>query len=238
MSLGGAIDAADPMSWMTSGYAGITTRQDISVFQLTSGASTTDGTSIATSSITPTAGRFLVAWLTQTEGDLGDTVIPTVAGCGLTWVAVTDGSQSIASGRRITAFYAIATTPSAGAVTFTFAGAGSNQDSFIWSIAEYAGVDVVNPIVQAKPQLNGVATTATLTLTAPLENAKNVMVVGVCNPFEAAITHDPLFAELSDSSVASYAAGMNVQWAVNKTSCTPSWTSGATAMVGIEIKAA
>lgn len=98
-----------------------------SVTAKASASSSTDATSYATGSHTPTASRVLIAVVQNDKATTPD--IPTVSGNGLTWAILNDGTNDAtfvkASGTqfRLSMFGALTGgSPSAGAVTADFAG--------------------------------------------------------------------------------------------------------------------
>ena len=107
---------------------------------LTSGSSTTNASSYATASHTPTGNRLVfAAVISRLNGAVPNT--PTATGNGLTWVQVTTVAfNTIATARsRLTVFRGMVASPSAGATTFDFA--AQTQGSCAWSIKEFASID-------------------------------------------------------------------------------------------------
>ena len=232
-------EVGSPWWWMVASKApsgAAVARADITVTHLATAGTTTNATSFATASITPTANRLVLAWVTSRVAAAG---IPTASGNGLTWVQVAtiaDGSGGI----RLTVFRAMGASPSAGAVTFDFGGV--SQTSCCWSIAEYGSVDTsgtngIWAVVQSVTKTTAAGTSDTNTLAA-LENAKNVHVCGNAIMANEAQTPDADFAELGDANAASNAIGLETQWAANQLPCTVTWTtSAANVMISIEVKA-
>jgi hypothetical protein len=107
------------------------------VASLTSGDSTTDGTSIATSSVTPTGDALILAAVVSRIASGENPVVPTASGNGLTWVVVR--TAAFGDLTRLTLFRAMGASPSAGAITFDFG--SETQTDFAWSVAEYTDVD-------------------------------------------------------------------------------------------------
>lgn len=105
---------------------------------LTSGNSSTDGTSVATASFTPTANRLiLAAILTRRSGAVATQ--PTMTGNSLTWVLVNGGGNGGDNRERVDIFRSMGASPAAGAATWDYGGV--TQHSFCWSVAEFAGID-------------------------------------------------------------------------------------------------
>ncbi len=96
-----------------------------------SGGSSTTAT---TSSITPTADTLQTATLWYYRAS-GVAEVPTCTGNGLTWVVVKnlilDGDAS-----AVVTFAAIGSSPSSGAVTFTFSNA---HQEYLWEVLEWSG---------------------------------------------------------------------------------------------------
>ena len=109
----------------------------VSATHLTTSGNSTDGNSFTTASITPTAGRLILAAVENRANTAVDPNTPTLTGNGLTWVQV--ATVFVTNTQRITVFRAMGGSPSAGAITIDLAG----QDQFYceWSISEFAGVD-------------------------------------------------------------------------------------------------
>lgn len=208
---------------------------------LTSGASTTDGATIATASITPVANRPIYAVIAGSKATTLTT--PTATGNGLTWVAVTGGNVTAVSGgnaRRLTWFRAAGAAPTAGAVTFDF-GADTGL-SFAWAIVQFAaanesGTNGSGATVQATNNTSAAATTIDSTLAA-LENAVNVHLCAVVLSTNAAVTNDADFTELVDTTTTAAPMGLEVQWAANQTVCTSTFTSTIPLVSSVEVKGA
>jgi hypothetical protein len=105
---------------------------------LDSGDSTTDATSIATASISPTGDNLILAAVSSTTAS-GYPNVPTASGNGLTWVRVNRNPGIYGTNKRLTLFRAMGASPSSGAITFDFG--GQTQTDFAWSVVEYPGVD-------------------------------------------------------------------------------------------------
>ncbi len=206
---------------------------------LTSGSSSVDGSSVATASFTPEANRVVYAFVVSNVAATG---IPTASGNGLTWVQVATRPHTT-NNRRLTVFRALGATPSAGTLTFDWAGV--SQTSFVWSVVQFAGADTSGTdgsgaTVQYNDTQfdNAGVVTAALTLPGALENAANAMLVGVALATNATVTHDGDFAELSDNAVASATNTLAVQWAIGATTCDPTWASSTYGAISIEVKSA
>lgn len=209
-------------------------RSDITVSLLTSNTSTTDGTSVATASVTPTANAVVYAAVQYTA----TATTPTCTGNGLTWVEV--HTQACGATDALTVFRAQGAAPSAGAITFDFG--VTSQTSFIWAIVQCAGVNTSGTngsgaTAQAVKSSAVGSTTLQMTLSA-LENAKNVMLVFYGLQGSATCTPDADFAELMDTQATSPTSSLSCQWAVNQIVCDPTFsTSQTSAGIAVEVKA-
>jgi hypothetical protein len=106
-------------------------------YSLTAGSNVTASSSFTTATITPGAGRLVLAFvLSRRAGGAG---LPTASGNGLTWHQVASTLNAAAGNTRITCFRAMGPAPSAGPLTFNFA--GQQQAVCAWSVFEYDNVD-------------------------------------------------------------------------------------------------
>lgn len=138
----------------------------ISVSSVTSGSSTTNATTYATASITPTTGRVLVV-VTQMSG-IGTDVASTVAGLSGTWNSITRFWSS-STAFSINAFWC---TNYTGTGTLTL----GNTDSAthcIWSVFLVDGAEISAPIVAGSP-VSGISSGSvgsfSLTLPSPADS--------------------------------------------------------------------
>ena len=106
---------------------------------LTTGAGGATGTP-STASITPTSNRLVLAIFTLRADAAAGVDQITVSGCGLTWVRM-DEQDFDAGGNRVGGVWrALGASPSSGAVTFTYGGAGTPIGS-TWIVSEFDNVD-------------------------------------------------------------------------------------------------
>ena len=146
-------------------------------YSLTAGSNVTASSSFATATITPGAGRLVLAFvLSRRAGGAG---LPTASGNGLTWHQVASTLNAAAGSTRITCFRAMAPAPSAGPLAFNFA--GQQQAVCAWSVFEYDNVDGTGTdgsgAVLQQQTTSGGGTTLGLTL-GPLADAAASLVVG------------------------------------------------------------
>jgi len=136
----------------------------VTATHLVTSRGTTDTTVYTTASITPTANRLVLAFISSKQFGSGTVAAPTLSGNGLTWVLAATVSGTTNSDGWL--FRAMGASPSAGGVTITFSATQSNCN---WSISEFAGVDTGGTngsaaIVQTAVQQTNSATSCTVTL--------------------------------------------------------------------------
>jgi hypothetical protein len=146
-------------------------------YSLTAGSNVNASSNFATATITPGAGRLVLAFvLSRRAGGAG---LPTASGNGLTWHQVAGTLNAAAGNTRITCFRAMGPAPSAGPLTFNFA--GQQQAVCAWSVFEYDNVDGTGTdgsgAVLQQQATSGSGTTLGLTL-GPLADAAASLVVG------------------------------------------------------------
>lgn len=144
----------------------------IAVTNIASSSSVSAGSSVATASFTPVANRLYLVSIATRTGITADPNQPTATGNGFTYVVPTNGSvvydNTSSSRRRLTVFRALAASPTAGAITFSFG--GQTQTNFVWSIDEVTGMDATGTngsgaIVQVVNNFDATITNASLTVT-------------------------------------------------------------------------
>ena len=129
------------------------------------GVTSSTSATLATPSITPLANRlYLVSVTSLTLVSIVPSP-PTLSGNGISWVSyaniIYDNSGTSLS--RVTLFYGISASPTAGVLTADFA--AQLQDTAILTIDEATNVDMLNPVVQGA---TGANVTAATDLTVPL----------------------------------------------------------------------
>jgi hypothetical protein len=202
----------------------------------------TDATSYTTASVTPTAARLQLLTV-MSAVSTGTPNIPTVTGCGLTWVRI--GGFNFSATHRITVFRALGLTPTAGTLTIDFASGGVSQTQTYgaWGLTEFANVDQSGTngsgaIVQTVSANSGaVVTTLTVTLAA-FSNVNNATFGALGVGANRTITEGAGFTQLSEIAGSSPGATLATEWKnSNDTSVDWSWTTGSGASgVGVEIK--
>lgn len=216
---------------------GVTPRTDITVTHRTSAGSTTDGTSFTTASHTPTANALQLLWVeSHNASNLNGP--PTVTGNSLTWVQVATVAFTTAV-RRLTLFRALGAAPGTGVSTIDF-GADA-QTSCVWTLVQFAGVDVSGTngsgaIVQSGTDANASGTAVGVALAA-LENSKNVHAAGVGSASDA-ITSDVSFTQQGTATISVSSCTIQSQTAVNQAACNATIAAtGVSTMISAEIKA-
>jgi hypothetical protein len=146
-------------------------------YSLTAGSNVTASSSFATATITPGAGRLVLAFvLGQKVGGPGT---PTASGNSLTWQQVASVTNAGPGNSRITCFRAMGPAPSAGALTFDFA--GQQQQACAWSVFEYDNIDgsgTNGSGAVAQQQTASGSSTTLAAMLGPLADAAASLVVG------------------------------------------------------------
>jgi hypothetical protein len=146
-------------------------------YSLTSGSKISASASFTTATITPGAGRLVLAFAMNRK--VGGAATPTASGNGLTWQQIASVLNFAGGNSRITCFRAMGPAPSAGPLTFDFA--GQQQEACAWSVFEYDNVDGTGTngsgAVVQQLTTSGNVTTLAVTL-GPLANAAASIVVG------------------------------------------------------------
>lgn len=192
---------------------------------LTSGGTGTDATSHTTASITPTANRLVLVCVVSRCG-AGAAVIPTVTGCGMTWVVEESLSRSL-EGLSVTR--GMSASPSAGSLTLDFG--AQTATGCDWIVIEFDDVDTSGSNgsgAVAQSESAGSATTATsgLVTLGAFASANN----GTFGLFthRAAEPTDPGtgFTEIADISSTLPPIALMAMWrADNATTVDASWAS-------------
>jgi hypothetical protein len=146
-------------------------------YSLTAGSNVSASSSFATATITPGAGRLVLAFvLSQKVGGPG---MPTASGNGLTWQQVANVTNAGPGNSRITCFRAMGPALGAGPLTFDFA--GQQQQACAWSMFEYDNVEGSGAngsgAVAQQQTASGNGTTLAAML-GPLADAAASLVVG------------------------------------------------------------
>lgn len=168
---------------------------------LTVGSNATGTDSANTASISPSANKLILIAVVNEEW-AGTADIPTVSGCGLTWVEI--DNRVMNSDKRLTVFRAMGASPSTGALTIDFATA---QDGIAWSVFELGNVDTTGTngsgAIQQSVTTGGTSdTNPSITLSA-FDNSNNATVglFGWGDAFTQNPTAGSGFTEIHDQNV-------------------------------------
>lgn len=194
---------------------------------LITAVSATDSTSYSTASISPTGNNLVLAIFGWAQGTPGT---PSASGNGLTWVQV--GSTKVQGARAGALFRAMASGPTAGAVTFNITGGTGTPSRAGWSISQFSEVDLsgsdgANAVVQSNKD-NSTASGNSLTVTlAAFSNANNATFGGIVVDGGGAITQGSGFTELGEAN--NGAEGFSIQTQFKDTNDTSvDWTTADT----------
>lgn len=213
-------------------------RDTIVASVLTSGSTSTDGVSLITASVSPTADCLVLAAIQSAQGS-GPAAPDSVTGNGLTWEQVTTVPFSSGSARRQTVLRSMGASPSAGAITFTFP---ASQSSFSWSILQFCGVNTsgVNgsgAVIQSVTATASATTTITGTLPGALEHPSNVEVAYTGIDINGALSPDPDWTEQTDHAIGAGNQGFSSQTATEQTTVTTTFATAGSSISVLEIKA-
>ena len=203
-------------------------------------SSTSNLSSFASASFTPTANALVLVTVANTKASAADT--PTLTGNGLTYVQVASTTWDASTAKRITLFRAMGSSPSAGAVTADFAGAG--QTGCHICAVQFTGVDTSGTngsgaIVQSGTNSGGTAS-VTVTLSALTGSANAVYMASANRTVPFTGTPEAGWTENNDTSHASPNHGFSDIYRIGTTDNTPSTSiaSDNWGAVAVEIKKA
>jgi hypothetical protein len=196
---------------------------------------TTDGTVFTTASLTATGGiDGVLAFISWSSGSTMPTY-PTLTGMGLTWALLSDGVNNghhlydnTATTRNAMAVYKGTGTPSAGAVTITFA---STATACGWAFIEIDGATptlTVEQIVKTTAEPAS-ATSGAITLAAAADALNRPFSFWHHQAAEATVPQTS-WTELADGSYSSSSGGYEVQWRSDQfdTAAAASWVTSQT----------
>lgn len=212
----------------------------ITVTTLAESNSTTDGTSFATASISPSANKLILAFILG-DRNANPAALPSLSGNGLTWVDVNNNNGDGGTVNH-SLFRAMGASPSSGAVTIDW-GAVTYQSCF-WMIVQVDGIDTSGTngsgaIVQSKVT-NATSAAPTLAFDSAT-NANNAVLAHCWHAASTAAISGPTgwtnVQSRSVSSPSSYGRGGYFIGADDETDW--SWTGSANyTIVQVEVKAA
>lgn len=206
---------------------------------LTSGASTVDASSFTTASITPPSDTLILLTVSSRLAS-GAPNTPTVSGCGLTWVEITNVVNT-GGNRRLTCFRARGSSPTSGTLTIDFGGQSQTEASWISDYvtdSDSSGTNGSGAIVQSATGSAASGTTSTVTLAAFGSSSNAAYGVHV-NTNPSAITPGSGFTELAENSTSESGTDMQSEYKLNDTTVDATWTgSGSWYSLAVEIKQA
>jgi len=176
---------------------------------LTEGNSETDGTSFSTASISPSADKLLLVDVAAEAVSANGNPLPTLSGCGVTWVVERSLIGSAGGGgggeqySRQTLFRAMG-TPTTGVLTIDFG--SDNQTAVLWSVCEKGNVDKSGAngsgaIVQsANNDASAAALTVTLAAFSNVANATHGAFHAVIEATGLTITNGTGFTEETEQT--------------------------------------
>ena len=204
---------------------------------LNSAAFTTDGTSFATSGWAYTPSTTLLELvLTVVVDDGGGSPAQTLAGCGMTWSAYTDGTTSASilgpgSRHRLRVFRPTSGTPSAGDLTLSTGATTCERAAIaLVQISETALANAVQIVTAI-----GTSTTPSVTLAAVADPANLILGVFAVRNVVSAWTPGSGLTTLSNVLVESDTR-FSIEYGTNDTSVDGTWaSSGQWAGIAMEI---
>jgi hypothetical protein len=204
---------------------------------LTSGSGTASTTAV-TASVSPTANAVVYAVFQSSLASEPDSP-SSVTGNGLTYVQEEAVSWHNEGDRRMTVFRALGASPSAGALTATWA---ESQTSFVWQVIQCTGVDT-GGTSGSSATVQSVTTTATAAVTitntlAALGAATSVNLSFVGLQINSSVTPDGDFVELADTAIGTGAQTLESEWATNQTEVTATFASANAGAISLEVKIA
>lgn len=211
-------------------------RATISASNLTTAGSTALAARYTTASISPAKYKVLLLCVTGWANPAVNSPLP--KGLGLDWTLVATQSWGVISRYRTSMFYAVTDEATlSGTIDIVFS---ADQTAATWSVVEVSGADTADPIVQSITNSGSAVTTINATLSAFMhsQNAHFAAVSVDLNPTtNDAITSDPQFAELGQWDEPNNNQTIQTEWAVNETTCDPTFASADCAIVSAEIRA-
>lgn len=209
---------------------------------LTNNGDTTNASSYATASVTPTSNALVLVAVVNTKASAPDT--PTLSGNGLTWVQIgTVTFDTVASPtKRLTVFRALGASPSAGAITIDFGGA--SQTGCAWVVSEYTGVDTTGTngsgaVVQSTTNNGNSSTTQSATLSA-FGSATNGSYSATGVDSNVDVSPEASWNEHANPTYGTPSTGLQTQWRADNDTSPSTTTAGLRnwAMLALEIKEA
>lgn len=212
----------------------------VTATHLATATDTTNASPWLTASITPTAGRLILAYVGITSTATAAST-PTLSGCGVTWVLVATTGTNVV---HENALFRAMGTPTAGQVTITSIATAPTRCN--WTIAEFDGVDTSGTngsgaIVQSITSRPLAVTSVSVAFSAGI-TAGNGSFGGVDLNIGDTLTAGTGWTALGQATVATPVGailGMAGTSGVGVSPIAASWTNSSNAwVIGAEIKAA
>lgn len=212
-------------------------RLTIAPTHLTSSGSAVDGTTFNTASITPTANTPVYIGIAVRRTGSTPSDPTSVAGCNLTWAQEETQTYASSTVRRVIVWRGIGASPSAGALTITFP---ETETCCAWSVvecrsADTSGTAASGATLQSVPSTTTSGTTITSTLLS-FESAKNVHLCFVALDTVGTATAGSGFANLGSNGPGENLS-ITSMWAVNDTTCDPTYATAIPGVISLEVKA-
>jgi hypothetical protein len=209
-------------------------RGTIVATNLETASSTVNATSFATGSVTLAANSLGLLWCVATTDG---TITPTVTDSAGSWDVVTFAAVGV---RRLALFRRLSASPITSAITISYG--ATVQASCGWSVVQCTGVDTSGSngsgaVLQNDTSTDntGAATTINATLAA-FEDVTNAHLAGVALSIQSTVNPDPDFAELGDDNESANVLTIESQWALNQTTCDPTFLAANAIIVSVEVK--
>ena len=205
----------------------------IAVNGLTSSLDTTDLSTYATASITPTPNALILIAVASriAAGVGGGPQAATVTGCGLTWVQVkTEVTFGATPNRKMTLLRAMGAAPTTGALSIDFN--GETQTQAAWSVVEFVGARTggtngSTALVQSGSANDGgvLGTTAITTLSA-FESSSHIAFGAVCvtGAVVGGITPGSGFTEIHEVATSENGTTFETEYKKNDVTVDATWT--------------
>jgi len=212
----------------------------ITAINLTSGITSSVGTSVTTASISPTANTVVIAAVGARNNNFGAAnVTPTLTGAGQTWTLLGTIMDGSGGSRSVTLFSTIVgSSPVSGSLTFSFG--GTTEQNFMWSVDQFSGVNLSNPIVQLAGANPATATSSGITVNlAPLASGDASYGFVRQNVSPSSVSPGAGFTQLSNNTINSLVGTGEAEEAINLSSVGWTWSPQSTdTPVGMAIEIA
>lgn len=209
----------------------------IAITNLQANTSATDATTFANTSTTPVSGRLYLVSVVNTKATTPDA--PTLSGTNgfnVTWTQIaTVLFNTIASPtQRLTLFWGIASSNTAGVITSSYG--GNTQTGFNQFIDEVTGFNATTPVTANIVTNRGDAVTGVNCTLAALASTLNAAFGCYTRSGNAAINPNGTFTELADAGHTTPTSRLETQWKINDTGSGGSQAAGTDDYAGIAVE--